>query len=120
MKYHLKLSKGLSYCGVVSATKKSPDVFVEDKATADVALASGYFKLVEAFENTENIAEAVTGYLDTAQLEEMKVGELKSLAAQMGLDTSELKKKADLVAAIAAVEVAARPEDKNEADYSEQ
>ena len=29
--YHIRLCKGLSYCGVVSATRKEPDVFVEDK-----------------------------------------------------------------------------------------
>lgn len=47
MSYHLRLCKSLSYKGVVSATKKQPDVFVEDKATAEAAVATGYFTLVE-------------------------------------------------------------------------
>ena len=38
--YHLRLIKGLSYCGLVEASKIQPDVFVEDKAVADAALAS--------------------------------------------------------------------------------
>ena len=48
--YHLKLVKALSFTGIVTATKKNPDVFVEDKATADAAVATGYFKLIEEAE----------------------------------------------------------------------
>lgn len=48
--YHLKLIKALSYSGIVTATQKRPDVFTEDKAIADKAVATGYFKL----ENTES------------------------------------------------------------------
>ncbi|MCI8629397.1 MAG: hypothetical protein HFE57_07860 [Firmicutes bacterium] len=47
MKYHLKLKKALSYCGIVTATKKQPDVFVEDEETANQILNTGYFELVE-------------------------------------------------------------------------
>lgn len=47
MKYHLRLSKGLSYCGVLSATKQRPDAYTDSKAVADQAVASGYFTLVE-------------------------------------------------------------------------
>lgn len=45
--YHLKLVKGASYTGIVSATAKKPDVFVDSKAKADAAIASGFFELVE-------------------------------------------------------------------------
>lgn len=48
--YHLKLIKALSYSGIVTATQKRPDVFTEDKAIADKAVATGYFKI----ENTES------------------------------------------------------------------
>ena len=48
--YHLKLMKALSFTGIVTATKKNPDVFLEDKATADAAVATGYFKLIEEAE----------------------------------------------------------------------
>ena len=44
--YHLKLIKALSYTGAVTATAKKPNVFVEDEATANAAVASGYFELV--------------------------------------------------------------------------
>ena len=47
--YHLRLIKALSYSGIVEATKQRPDVFVKDKATADKAVATGYFQL----ENSE-------------------------------------------------------------------
>lgn len=43
--YHLRLIKALSYSGIVEATKQKPDVFVEDKATALSAVATGYFQL---------------------------------------------------------------------------
>ena len=78
--YHIRLCKGLSYCGVVSATRKEPDVFVEDKATADVAVASGYFRLMDGGEESAGGGQTLTGNLDRGQLEEMKVDDLKRLA----------------------------------------
>lgn len=45
--YHLKLIKGASYTGIVSATAKNPDVYTDSKAKADAAVASGFFVLVE-------------------------------------------------------------------------
>lgn len=48
----LKLCKGKSYLGAVKATVNKPDVFVEDKKTAERLLKSGYFILVE--ETTED------------------------------------------------------------------
>lgn len=55
--FHLRLIKGLSYFGIVSATKKNPDVYTDDKATADKAVASGYFVLVSAPITEEVTAE---------------------------------------------------------------
>lgn len=101
--YHIRLAKALSYSGIVSATKKNPDVFVEDKATADAAVATGYFVHVEERPSTAHI----TGHLDKGQLDSMKLADLKKLAEDMGIDTKGLKSKADLVAAIAAEEVEA-------------
>lgn len=118
--YHLRLIKSLSYTGVVEATSKNPDVFTENKATADAAVATGYFKLVE--DNRTLTPAPQTAYLDKAQLEEMKFDDLKSLAADMGVDTTGFKKKADYIEAIAAVEIIPSPEtdeDGNEVDYSE-
>lgn len=117
--YHLRLIKSLSYTGVVEATSKNPDVFTEDKATADAAVATGYFKLME---DNGAAAPEQTAHLSKAQLEEMKFDDLKSLAADMGVYTTGFKKKADYVEAIAAVEVIPGPEtdeDGNEVDYGE-
>lgn len=103
MGYHLRLTKGLSYTGVVSATKSKPDVFTDDKATADAAVASGYFALLDnTVPDTEPPAE---GHLDKAQLKSMTVDKLKELAAAMELDVSKCKNKEDYINAIAAVEV---------------
>lgn len=101
--YHIRLAKALSYSGIVSATKKNPDVFVEDKATADAAVATGYFVHVEERPSTAPI----TGHLDKGQLDSMKLADLKKLAEDMGIDTKGIKSKADFVAAIAAEEVEA-------------
>lgn len=117
--FHLKLIKSLSYAGIVTATKKKPDVYVEDEATAKAAVASGYFAIVEDGPAEQQEQATVKGHLDKAQLEEMKIDDLKKLAADMGINTSALKKKAELVEAIASVEVEAAAEDDNEVDYGE-
>lgn len=123
--YHIRLAKALSYSGIVSATKKNPDVFVEDKATADAAVATGYFVHVEERPSTAPI----TGHLDKGQLDGMKLADLKKLAEDMGIDTKGLKSKADFVAAIAAEKVEAGgivdpddtdPEGGNTPDYGEE
>ncbi len=47
--YHLKLCRGLSYCnasGTIKATRQKPDIYIKDKATADAAVASGFFSLI--------------------------------------------------------------------------
>lgn len=102
--YHLKLMKALSYCGVVEATKKNPDVFVEDKATADAAVATGYFKLIEeAEEPTEGGEEKEPGEgggdkEPGKKLEEMTVPELETFAAYKGISLKGISKKADIIA----------------------
>lgn len=107
--YHLKLCKGLSYSnGKVTATKRNPGVFVDDKATADALLASGYFKLISGPEAPDFPPPGeVLGHLDLEQLDSMTIPELKKLAEDMGVDIKGLKAKADIIAAIVAVEVSA-------------
>lgn len=105
--YHLRLCKALSYTGVVSATKQQPDVFVEDKATADKAVATGYFQLVN---DPERGAQEEKGHLDKGQFEEWDMDALKELAGDMGLDTSGFKDKQDYIDAICAEEVGYCPE----------
>lgn len=119
--YHLKLVKGLSYNGVVSASQKNPDVYVLEEALANQAVATGYFKLVSGEIERVQLSSAQDvkfGNLDTTQLENMKLEALKRLAEDMGLDPSAYKKKADLIEAISSVEVIPAREG-NEVDYGE-
>lgn len=53
----------------------------------------------------EEPEEKLVGHMDPAELELMTVENLKKLAADMGLDASKCRKKADYVALISAVEV---------------
>ena len=106
--YHLRLIKGLSYCGLVKATREHPDIFIKDKLTADLAIASGYFRLVE---NIADTPEQGTAHLDKVQLEEMKLEELKRLAADLEVDTQGLRTKSDYVEALAQVPVVPGDED---------
>lgn len=94
MSYHLKLTKALSYFGVVKATKKNPDVFVEDKATADEAVATGYFKLVEGEEAPEPPKDPEPG----KTLDEMTVPELETYAAYKGVSLKGISRKQDIIA----------------------
>ena len=55
--YKVKLIKGLSYTGAVHATKDEPYVTVEDEATANALVSSGYFKIVEAVESNDGAAD---------------------------------------------------------------
>lgn len=112
MSYHLRLVKGLSYCGVVKATKKNPDVFVEDKATADKAVATGYFRLVEdGEETTAQPPEPEKG----KTLDEMTVPELETYAAYKGVSLKGISKKADIIAKLK--EELGTEETENEVDY---
>ena len=119
--YHLKLMKALSFTGIVTATKKNPDVFLEDKATADAAVATGYFKLIEeAEEPTEGgeDKEPGEGGVDKEpgkKLEEMTVPELETFAAYNGISLKGISKKADIIAKLKAELGAAETE--NEVDY---
>lgn len=107
--YHLKLCKGRSYYGMggaLKATRQKPDVFTEDKATADAAVASGYFKLAGKTPGFPPAGE-VLGHLDPQQLESMTIPDLKKLAEEVGADIKGRKDKASIIEAICAVEVSA-------------
>lgn len=109
MKYHLKLKKALSYCGIVTATKKQPDVFIEDEEIAKQALDTGYFELVEKQEENTTVLP-----ISKEQLEKMKIEDLKSIAEEKGIDITTLNKKADYIEAITAFD-----NNSNEVDYQE-
>lgn len=118
--YHLKLCKALSYTGVVRATKEEPDVFVEDKAIADKAVASGYFKLLVEKEAQEDIISAANedeegesqeatetdaiaaseDGVDYEALSKKTKAELLAYANANGIDVSKCNNKADILEAI--------------------
>jgi len=55
--------------------------------------------------------EKIVGHLDAAELETWTIEQLKKLAADMGVDLTGCKKKADYIAAITAEEVEIDAED---------
>jgi hypothetical protein len=111
--YHLQLTKALSFTGIVTATKKNPDVFVEDKATADQAVATGYFKLIEGSEETSDDGSKEKEPGKT--LEEMTVPELETFAAYYDISLKGITKKADIIAKLKAE--LGEEETENEVDY---
>lgn len=114
MSYRIKLIKGMSYTGNgIQATKKNPEITVEDKATAEKAVASGFFKLIEETTEQETGDEDGQEYDEAQAIEEeiavenLSLAQLKDIAAQMGISKSGLKTKADYIAAIEAAADAA-------------
>ncbi len=114
--YHLKLIKGRSYRGVVSASAARPDVLTDDREKYEAALKTGYFKAVEGAPAAtddgkdttgEKPGETLVGHLDPEQLATMSEEDLAKLAEDMGLDVSGLDTKEALVKAIASEEVQA-------------
>lgn len=104
---HLKLIRGLSYSGIVSATQQNPDVYVEDEAIAKAAVASGYFRVVSS---VEEVLQDLSGILLTdedihhsytqEELESMSIDQLKEVAKSVGVVKTSGFKKADYVNAI--------------------
>lgn len=115
MEYHIRLIKALSYCGVVTATKQRPDVFVEDKATADAAVATGYFKLIQGARDEEETGEGSREKAQGKTLEEMTVPELETFAAYKDVSLKGITKKADIIAKLKAE--LGEEETENEVDY---
>ena len=115
--YHLRLIKALSYSGVVEATKQEPDVFVEDEATAEAAVVSGYFVLVEGEEDGEKAPEQGGGDSEPPKktLEEMTVPELETFATYKGVSLKGINKKADIIAKLK--DELGEEETENEVDY---
>ena len=119
--YHLKLIKALSFTGIVTATKKNPDVFVEGKATADAAVATGYFKLIEEAEEPaeggeeKELGEGGGDKEQGKKLEEMTVPELETFATYKGISLKRISKKADIIAKLKAE--LGEAETENEVDY---
>lgn len=130
--YVLKLIKGLSYTGVVTATAERPIVMVEDEARARKALASGYFEQIKGeapepdppapekdtttpgentdskSDDTETPPPAAEGGEDQGNaekpLEEMKLEELLAYAKAHAYDLGGATHKADVLQRIKEIE----------------
>lgn len=110
--YHLKLIKALSYTGVVKATSKKPDVYVDDEATANAAVASGYFVLVTSAVpgETPNEPEETTGEPEETKplgyggkpLSDMNKSELETFATYKDVDIKGAKTRAQIIAKLEA------------------
>lgn len=99
--YHLRLCKALSYTGIVSATKKEPDVYTEDKAVAEKAVASGYFELVgDSGEPEAAGGQEEENEVDYEGLSGMTKAELTAYAAERGISLEGCTTKADMLEAI--------------------
>lgn len=93
MAYRLKLKKAISYTGIVSASKSNPYVDVEDKATAEKAVSTGYFEII-----SEDTAEAAdSAECNGKRLEEMNISELEDLAVYNDISLKGITKKADII-----------------------
>lgn len=100
----LKLIKGLSYSGIISATKKKPYVEVDDEATVQAAVATGYFEVVDAEasqpveepETAEVLAEEPMQY-GGKPLNEMNKSELETFAAYRDVDIKGANTKAAII-----------------------
>ncbi|MDO7787132.1 hypothetical protein [Desulforamulus aquiferis] len=57
MAYKVRLTKGLSYSGIVNADRKNPITEVKSKKDLEEVLATGHFELVKAEEEKEDKGE---------------------------------------------------------------
>lgn len=110
--YTLELIKALSYKGIVNATRENPFVTVEDSATADKAVATGYFRLVPDSVKPENqedpkdqedpdgLEDMITSEPDYEALAKLTKKELTEYANKHEVDISGCKTNADILQAI--------------------
>lgn len=101
--YHLKLIKSLSYHGIVKATKENPDVYTDDEAVANAAVATGFFELVAtpAQEDAQPSLEPEAEPEESEQgktLEEMTVSEIETFATYHGVSLKGINTKAKKIA----------------------
>lgn len=94
MSYHLKLCKALSYTGIISATKKKPDVYIEDEETYKKALATGYFTDVSGSTAADSgkYSDPPPAY-GGKTLDEMNTSELETFATYKNVSLKGIKKR---------------------------
>lgn len=98
----LKLIQGLSYTGIISATKKNPYVEVDDEATVQAAVATGYFEVVGASEAVEETESETTAEKESLQyggktLDEMNKSELETFATYKNVSVKGCKSKQAII-----------------------
>lgn len=100
--FKLKLVKGLSYSGIVSATAKDPFVTVDSEETALAAVETGYFEIVE---RSENIPDGKNGESNSGENKDWKKlnkDELIAFANEHNIDVSSCKNQDERIAIIEA------------------
>lgn len=114
----IKLIKGLSYDGIVSATQKKPFV-TTDEETANKAVETGYFAVVQSIGGSGNAKKPIapaekaddqTGEDDKKSFEKMTKAELEAYATENGVDISQCtnnKQRIDLIKKAEAEKIAA-------------
>lgn len=107
MKYHLRLTKALSYTGIVSATRKNPDVFTDDETVANAAVKTGYFTIIDdggnsPVANTEGDEQTHEEAEPVRHISELNTSELETLAAYHNIVLKGATKKADIIEKIKA------------------
>ncbi len=129
--YHIRLIRGMSYSGAVTASRRCPDVFTEDEVAYASAMKSGYFADLTAGdgvrgrEDKEAAAESTIepggeassnegtvepGGKDSGRVDdfaEMSVDELRAYAEINGISLAGAKKKAEILGVIRESEVKA-------------
>lgn len=88
--FHLRLCRGLSYLGIVRATKAEPDVYVQEEEKANALVASGYFEMVTS--EAEKVQPFTGGTSETDSIEDM-FGEEVEEEVQEDPELMELQKK---------------------------
>ncbi len=116
--YHIRLIKGMSYSGAVTATRRHPDVFTENEAEYTSAMKSGYFEDLTGADEKAEPGKENTGEEDVKEpgkenpgeedtFSDMNVDELKAYAEANGISLAGAKKKAEILSAIREAEAKA-------------
>lgn len=114
--YHIRLIKGISYSGAVTATRKKPDVFTEDEVIYQSAMDSGYFadltspapaKELQQKDDRmecENADEPIEKQSVDNLFSDMNLEELKEYAEGNGISLTGAKKKSEILSVIRCAE----------------
>ena len=116
--YHIRLIKGMSYSGAVTATRRHPDVFTENEAEYTSAMKSGYFADLTGADEKAGPGKENPGEEDVKEpgkenpgeedtFSDMNVDELKAYAEANGISLAGAKKKAEILSAIREAEAKA-------------